>query len=229
MKKVLFSIVLGCFALIIGLTAFGCGGGGGKKSGLKSNQYLGALPALHADYELAEEASEAKIDKARAKGDLKKYMKVKEEEDKAWDERQEKFEAAKKAEWDKLDGKEIPYTVSDAFSQLDVQVGTVKLIAESQKFHIPVTAKKDFTVSNLRNRYDYETIYYRFLAKDGSVLGQGGMFLIFLGFSNSISIKEGENIQFNDSDITGFFPIDEPEKWVDFASLEFITREEFME
>ena len=221
----LFGII--ALAAVIGFTTLACGGGGGKKSGLKSNQYLGALPALHADYELADEASEAKIEKARAKGDIKNYMKVKEQEDKAWDVRHEKFNEAKIAEWKKLDGKEIPYTVSDDFDKLDIQVGTITLLGESQEFHIPVTAKKDFTVYNTRNRYDYETIYYRFLAKDGSAIAKGGMYLVYLGFSNSKSYKQGESIQFNDEDITGFFPINEPEKWVDFSSIEFITREEY--
>lgn len=229
MKNTINFFGIAVLAVVTGITMFACGGGGAKKSGLKNNQYLGALPALYADYELAEQTSEAKIEKARGTGNVKKYIKVKQEEEKAWEVREEKFEADKKAEWNKLDGKEIPYTVSDAFDKLDIKVGTVKLIGESEVFHIPVTAKKDFTVSNLRNRYDYEEIFYKFLGKDGSVIDKGGMYLVFLGFSNSKSYKEGENIQFNDKDITGFFRISEPEKWVDFTGLEFITREEYME
>ena len=89
--------------------------GGGKKSGLKNNEYLGSLPALYADNELTETALKEKAKKITESGNFKKMMKAAAEEAKKAAEQATKFEAAKNAEWEKINGKDIPFTYSEAF------------------------------------------------------------------------------------------------------------------
>jgi len=52
--------------------------------------------------------------------------------------------------------------------------------------------------------------------------------LFMWGFFQSKSFKQGEAIRYADSDIrSNLYISSAPEKWVDFASIEFITSDEY--
>ena len=229
MRKVNSVFKMMIAAMICGVVITGCGGGGGGgKSGLKENEYLGSLPALFADLELAEDAAKEKLEKVKESGNYEKYAKLEAEEDKAADERNSKFQEAAKAEWEKVNGREIPFSCSEAFKKLNIQIGSVKLDASYPGIVVTVTAKKDFTVNN-DNVNDYRLLNYRVLAKDNSVIDKTGFFLVYLGFKSDIPLKQGEAILFNDSALQGNLQIhNKPQNWVDFASIEFVTVDEYL-
>jgi hypothetical protein len=221
-------------AMICGVMLAGCGGSGGSaKSGLKSNEYLGSLPALIADYALANDAAQEKTkqvkEKAAEKQDFEKLLKVEEQDKKEWSERNGKFEEAQKAEWDKINGKDIPFKCSDAFGQMSVQVGSVNLNAANMGLVITVTAKEDFTVYSTRNFNEYQQFHYRVLAKDGSVIETNSTSYVYAMVVQPKPFKQGDAIKSGDGDLKGNLGISrDPAKWVEFASIEFISYDEYL-
>ena len=214
-------------ALFCGVMLTGCGGSA-PKSGLKDNEYLGSLPALFADHDLAENAAKERLKKAEESGNWEKIAKLQADEKKASEERDAKFQEATKAEWSKANGRDIPFSVSDAFSRLNIQLGSVKIDADYPGFVVTVTAKQDFAVDH-SNTNDYRELNFRVLDKNGDELDRSGVYLVYLGFNRSIPFTQGQEIQFNNSPIRGNLQVyKEPKNWVDFASIQFITMDEYM-
>ena len=209
--------------LICGLLMTACGGGVGssKKSGLSKNEFLGNLPALYADWKLYEDdmdAQAAKLkDEMHTESGMKKAMAWKEKAEKEFAEKQTVYKEDLKAEWAKIDGKEVPFTLSDAFSQTNMQVNRVKFNAEKQQIVAEIVAKADGKGDSM------SFAYYRVLAKDGSVISNGHGF--YLGKSGAI--KAGESLFHDNTPGTGNHSISKnPEKYADFAKIEFIAQSE---
>jgi hypothetical protein len=220
---------------VIGFTTAACGGGGGggkAKSNLKSNELIGALPAIHADYEIASEAARAKRDKDRAAAEksqnVKKYTQAGEVYDKAFDEIYGKYEASLNAEWTKINGKEVPFTMSEEFKKLGMDVASVRLDESKKTLVALVVAGQDLRVTSLTIP-DYEYAWYNILAKDGSVIDQGSFFLMTsMAAYRGLSFTKGESLRpEGDKEATGNMRVsNNPEKWVDFASIQLIARSE---
>jgi hypothetical protein len=212
------------FALACGVIFAGCGGG----SGLKDNELLGALPRIYADYKLADKADDEKMDKLVEKGDFVGAMKEEAKQKKEGKERREKYQADLKAELAKIAGKDVPFTVSEAFKQLKAEVTSVKFGEGSYgsvTAVVPIVAKEDFKIDKENKGEDYSSIYYKVLAKDGSAIGKGS---IYLSIGWLPKFTQGQSLQSDGKDPMAYFNISgNPEKWVDFASIEFVTKSEF--
>jgi len=102
-------------AALCALILTSCGGGSSPKSGLKQNDLLGNLPAIHADYALSETSFKEKAEKIASTGDWQKALKAAAKEAEASAKRRAKFDEEAKAEWKKIDGKVVPFTQSEAF------------------------------------------------------------------------------------------------------------------
>jgi len=218
---------LACFTVVAAVIMSGCGGGG--KSGLKKNDYLGNLPALHADYELAKKADKEKLEKLMAKGKVNKFQSEAMKQEVAKKARKEKFEADKKAEMEKIVGKDIPFTCSEAFNKLNCEVASLKFcdIYGGLGMDISVVAKSDFVVDGKTNGDDYRSVYFRFAAKDGATIYKSSLSIFdYMSVYTKKSFTKGQSLQDGNSKVS-FYVYDEPEKWVGFASIEFITKEEF--
>jgi len=214
-------------AAVFGLMLTSCGGSG-SKSGMKSNELLGNLPGIHAGYAQTETSFKEKAEKIAKSGDWQKALEQAAKEAVAARERYAKFKAEVDAEWKKVDGRDVPFTSSDAFKQLNIQVNSVKLSAAGTGLLITVAAKNDFTLYSYDNIDNYTGLRFRVLAKDGTTIDKTMTMLIFWSFTQSMSFKQGDAIKFADSDIKSNLHISSaPEKWVDFASVEFITADEF--
>ena len=213
------------FALVCGVIFTGCGGGGGDKSGLKKNDYLGSFPAIYADNEMAKKALKERENKLTETGDRNKIMKEVakiEKEDKA---REEKFEADKKVEMAKITGKEIPFTCSEAFDQLNCKIASVKFNDRTIiGIDASIVAKNDF-VMNYKNKGDYEWIHYRVVAKDGSTIAEYSFFIgLGLDWGKTKSFTQGQSLRSEGGDVKAYWDLSQnPEKWADFAGIEFIT------
>jgi len=218
MKNVLKTIGT---VLICGMLMTACGGGSSKKSGLSKNESLGNLPALYADWKLYEDDMDAQAAKLRenmhTESGMKKAMEWKDKAEKEYKEREAVYKENLKAEWAKIDGKEVPFTLSDAFSQTNMKINWVKFNAEKQQVEAEIVAKAD-------GKFDSMSFaYYRVLAKDGSVISEGNGF--YLGKSGAV--KAGESLFYDNTNGTGNHSISKnPEKYVDFAKIEFIAQSE---
>ena len=202
--------VLGIAALVavIGLTVTACGGGGAKKSGLKTDGFFGALPAIFADNNLAEAAARENYDVLKDK--MKNVKSIKEAEklakeleraEQQWDKKREeleaKLEAAQKAEFAKLNGKDVPYTVSEKFKEFKVN-----------SLKVDETGNLQMSTSDVKkNMMGVTQFKFRALAKDGSVI---------IDHVNYGSEKVA---------ISGSLR-NEPEKWVDFEKIVFVDASE---
>jgi hypothetical protein len=235
MKKISFVSKMMFTAMICGVMLVSCGGGGSgskaPKSGLKDNEYLKSLPALFADDALAYTASKERLQKVEAAGNWEKLAKEQAKEEAAAEERDAQFSAARETIWQQINGRDVPFTSTEAFNRLNIQVQSAKLNAEFNGIRFDVVAKQDFTVhSNYNNVNDYRTLFFRALAKDGSEIEKNGANLV-LFFVYPVPFKQGQTILFGDSNIpiqAAFVISNSPEKWVDFASIELVTRDEYM-
>ena len=207
----------------------GCGGGSSSNSGksaVKKNDLLGSLPAIHANFEAAKKADEAEINKLHETGNFEKMAKGAAKIEKEAKERDEKYRADLKAEAAKLAGKDIPFTCSREFVQtMEFEVKSLKFSDEPASITVIFVAKDDFVINtNNVSKYDFANV--RALAKDGSVISKSSFVITTymsvyskpLSFTKGQSIKDGFTTHLN----VGL----EPEKWADFASIEFITADE---
>ena len=210
-------------AAVITFSAISCGGGGGSAGGvkLKSNKYLGNFPGLIANNELAKKAYEENIEKLREAKNIDKITKLNTEEK----ERKEKFEAAIESEEEKIKGNDIPFTYSDEFKKLKIDVAYVK-IKEGGKVsiysNVSVVAKEDFKI-NAANYDDYSSLYFRIVSSDGSAIEKNKTRI-----TGGSSFTKGEELNLLGQKTQIFFSVyHESEKWVDFAGIEFITKAEY--
>jgi len=130
----------------------------------------------------------------------------------------------------KITGKNVPFTCSEAFNKLNCEVVYVKLSDHSTPGIVAsIVAKNDFTVSSKeRNVDDYEYVYYRVLAKDGSTIDKNSFFLFSVPWGNTKQFTKGQSLKSGSEYAQTFLSISKkPEQFADFAGIEFITREEF--
>jgi len=218
MKKIKVTMIVS--AILCGALFISCGG-----SGVKSNEVLGKLPTIHADNALAEKAVKEKQEKLLKSGDLVAIMKEAAKEETAKKERREKFETAKKAEWGKIDGRDVPFTVSKDFERLNFKIESVKLNAEKQGMTITAKVKEDAD-TNYSTVQEYRYVNYRALAKDGSEITKGGTVYSFRAVPTKFTAGQ-ELLNADGSPLTGSLSVNsDPEKWANFASIEFITADE---
>ena len=235
MRKIKFLVS----ALACGLILTSCGGGGGSSSGgasggskLKKNQYVGSLPAIHADYAAEKKAHEAKMEKQgmqlmaggeKNKDKLTKLMREDEETTKTM---KEKFQAAVKAEMAKVAGKEVAVSYSKALldsDELFYTVAPAKLTDDKGTLAIAFSfsVKHDLEVPRLKG-HDYAT-YFRLIASDGSTIVKSVLLTVKLE-NKAFTLSAGEHLLDNS------FPLSfssKPEQYVDFAGVEFITKAEY--
>ena len=211
-------------AMICAVIFAGCGGSGsGSKSGLKKNEYLGNLPAIEADSKLAEKADKEKMEKAKLTGDLGKMMKASTEVEKEKKLRYEKYKVDIEAETQKFAGKEIPVSYSKAFlEETPYEIASVTLMSGGCLGFI-VKAKEDFTVAAYKN---LEECYFKSVAKDGSKIDKASIILSHQFSSSNTNYTKGHVLR--DKSIGVYLGISrDPEKWVNFAGIEFITQKEY--
>ena len=91
-----------------------------------------------------------------------------------------------------------------------------------------MVAKSDFEVSSKnKNVRDYEYVWYRVVAKDGSTIDKHS-FTMFIWSGKSLSFTAGQLMRSGDAEAESYLPFSKKsEKWADFAGIEFITREEY--
>ncbi|MCL2880528.1 MAG: hypothetical protein FWF29_09805, partial [Treponema sp.] len=158
---------------------------------------------------------------ANTMNDLTKVDTMEKKEQKVLDDLKSKFEEAEKAEWNKIDGKDVPFTTSDAFNQLPIQIDSLKLSAKEKGLIVSVTARKDFTINTPNKDNSYENfgkLYYRILAIDGSIISSGVAGLVSVvhlpkSYKQS-GVMDPARISLN---------ISEKPNWANFSSLEFVT------
>ena len=223
--------------LAMSFTLTACGDGGAKKSGLGSNELVGNLPAIYADNQLSLDAIRKKRDEAEAKamqsGNSNKYAKAKEDYDKAYDKIEAEFKEASKAERAKINGKSIPFSMSDDFKKLKLEVVSVKVDAEKNNLAIVIHPTEDFKITGYSsNMLDYRYVNYKVLAKDGSVIKTDMVLITALMASQSKTFVKGEPVKLGrdgeeQKDLWGNLSVSsDPEKWVDFASIQFVGPKE---
>ena len=223
--------------LICGLIMTACGGT--PKSGLPSNKFLGNLPVLYADFNLANEKDKEKLNELYQKVQSTQnaeYQKLDQKVYLAKIEREEKLKKDVQVEWAKLDGKKIPFTVSDGFKALNLQVNDLYIDGKNQRLVAKIVATKEIAVDR-KNLNMYGSLQYNVLAKDGSVQLSGCYFSYALRPSDHPLLfqprtyKQGESLYWSGDDTI----IDEPitsitaSAFIDFASIEFISRSEIKE
>jgi hypothetical protein len=213
---------------VCGIIFWGCGGG--SISGLKKNKHLGNLPAIYADYELTKKVEDAKAEKTAekymAKGDYNSLMKMGVKFEKLEKERKLKFQTEEKAEWEKIKGNEVPFTVSEAFGELSCKIESVVFADDPVGIVASIVAKEDFQV-NSKNQNDYTTIYYRVVDSDGLTIERNTFYLFYLGWREVKSFKQGELLK-SDGEIKDSWSVrHSPVKWENFSGIEFLTKDEY--
>jgi hypothetical protein len=207
-------------------------GGGGSKSGLPSNEHLGNIPALYADFDLYEADLDAQAEEIKkgmtTESAVKKAMEWQEEKNRESKEKKAAMEEAVKSEWAKIAGKDVPFSTSEAFNQLNMQVNSVKFGADVGKLVIDLVAKNE-AVINLNNLGDYTPLHYRVLAQDGTVIPFNGQAYVFdpteIG-TGSKTFAAGQSLKLS-GDLEGYLHArSDPAKFANFASIEFITQAE---
>lgn len=205
-----------------------CGNGGGNS---KNNQYLGAIPAICADYKATKEALKEKGKTLTTPKEFTKW-----EEDKKANE--EKAIEALRIEAAKIENKPLPISYSKALTESGNLFFTAESVVipsiKEEKINMSNTglavkptiiAKEDLEVLP-QQRDDYR-MYYRLVTSTGKTL-QKSFFVLAkiytVHFSETISLKTGESLTEGGNNL----PImKDPEAYSDFAGIEFITKEEF--
>jgi hypothetical protein len=202
----------------------GCGGEVGTKNKTRVNEYLGPIPAMLADFELAAEARKENIEKLRANGNRNEAKEELEKLKEEWN----KFQETVLAEAAKIVGTAIPFSSSNAFTEKYFFEVVSATLDENGDVAVSLVAKEDFTLQPGRSgNYDeYKTCYYRVFAKDNSTIDKNKFVPVKLSGGKSKSFIKGEPVQ--DKNIIIELSYERPEKWIDFSGIEFITCDEYM-
>jgi len=194
------NVVAGVICLAVSSGFLACGDG--NKSGLKSNEFFGNLPALLADNDLAEQAGYEKLQKLY--GDTNALLKEAQKQEKA----KEKRRAAIDAEKEKVNGKEVPFAISNALkeSNPNYSITGVKVSGSGLSVtYVAENVQRDiFGVA--KNK-----ISYRIIAEDGSTISAEQDTEVYGGVDAPVEF--GVYITGNDALSV-------------FASIEFITADE---
>jgi len=199
MKNTIKIIGIIALAAVIVFTMAACGGGGGvKKSGLRTDGFFGALPAIFADHNLADEAVRERHRVARERAEqrqnVKAFQKANDDFSQGLSDLGSKLETDVAAEAGRLSGKDVPFTVSDNFREFNVV-----------SLKVNDTGNLALTATNVRRNMMGVTSYrFRAVASDGSVIIE--------------HIAYGSEVV----NVTGAMR-SEPEKWVDFERIEFFN------
>ena len=212
---------------LAGVTMFsGCGGSGSGSGNVKNNEYLGALPKIYVDYQLAKAKNQEKSAKLGEISSIDKRMKEAEKLKNERNEIEEKRSADAKAEIHKLVGKEIPFSHSKNFVDTYPYEVTSAKINEDGCIALSVVAKQDFTLQLGKNYAVYKEFFFRSFAKDGSSGVISACYLMDISW-NGKSFTKGQSI--GNNVWIGLHFETYAEKLVDFAGIEFITKEEYSE
>ncbi len=160
--------------LVCGLMITACGGG--SKSNLPSDGLLGNLPALYADWKQYSEEIKAKAEEKQesltSEAAMKDYMEWAKKMEKEGEEKETAFDENLEAEWTKLNGQEVPLTVSDAFkAEIPVEIKSMTLNADCKCIKLSVVAKEDFVVSEQNKAVEY--LPFNYLDKSGNIIMEG--------------------------------------------------------
>jgi hypothetical protein len=218
---------LGIIALaaVIGFTMAACGKDGGTaEANVKNNEILGALPGIYQNYYIGMDAAIAKRkaaqDEAQKKQNNKKYAAADEAYKKTTDDLKTKFEADKKAGWEKVNGKAVPFTMSDKFKNLKLDVSSVTVDSDKGGFKANIVASEDLIVIS-QNMNNYTNVWCKFLAKDGSMIAEHSFFMMAV-MNPDLLFKKGQSLHHGGAEAPSG-AINYSDKWADFASIQFIV------
>lgn len=199
----------------------GCSGGGTGGSKL-NNQYLGTIPAIHADYNTQKAILDEKKQKMK---DVNDYLKYHNEHDNALQKATEKL----LAEAAKITEKPIPILFSDKFNESGNLFFTVKSAVipsientkatikhDGLEIKMVILSNDDVKISN-QQWVKYE-LHYRLVTTDGTTLRKGK------SLPSNNQFKAGDSMMEPSIHLS---IMNNPELWADFAGVEFITKEEF--
>lgn len=227
-------------ALVCGVILVSCGGGS-EGSKIKKNEYFGMLPSIYASYKASKDAIETESDKVAEKiketDDLEKVFKLAAELQEKEEAMEEKMETAAIAEIQSLVGRDIPVSYSTSLQSSDELFYNVsaKLAANEGshliKIELSYTAKTNLDVPgrNMRKIDGKYWAYYRLVSTSGSTIRTGFSSDLVKQDSHPVSISAGTALLKSDwnssCDLT--YMIHEPEKYANFAGIEFITKAEY--
>jgi len=198
-------LIISLLAVFSVMFLVACGGSGGaKKSGVRTDGFFGALPAIYADYYLAMEALKEKRAESYLRLSKHQDMKRWKKEDEKFDLEQErlmnKLEADTKAAWAKIAGKEIPFVLDDGFEGFNLV--SLKLAEEVGNFELICTDIKRFGWGGR-----FPAAGYAILGKDGSEIREMVQFVV---------LNEEGTHYFGGFNWT-------PELWVNFGKMKFMN------
>ncbi len=227
MKRAFYHLVA---ALVCGAIIVSCGGGNGG-SKLKKNEYLGNLPALYDGFNLQNEAlekeAEAKAEKFSENNpkDIEKAMKLFGEMMAEQESIKTKFEENVKAELAKVAGKEIPVSYSAALTPWYTATAKVAEARNEPWLSLTITTKEAMTIPAMKG-YDY-AVYFRLLGPDGTTLEKGKGSAAPVKLVTNEQVLPAGQVLVEDYNTTGFNLKRYAASRVDFAGIEFITKEEY--
>ena len=214
---------------IITLTAImmaSCGGDSATKSGLKKNEYLGNIPALYADYELARQAhievSNELRNRIRETNSSEARKQLDKESDK-FDRIAEKILTKVESELAKIDGNPIVFALSETMEKLNIKVEYLIFRADdfTLKMQVSFVALHDFEI-NTYNWRNYDQIHYNIMSEKGWIIRTGRFDLVYLQHGQTRTIAKGQT--FGNEVILN---VDQrSECWAEFAGIVFYTSED---
>jgi hypothetical protein len=226
MKNTIKLLGIIALAAVIGFTMVACSksGGGTAKINVKNNDIIGAIPRIYANYynglSAADDKKKAAQDEAQKKNNTKKYTAADEAYKKTTDELDTKFEAERKAEWAKVNGRAVPFTMSDKFKGLKLDVTSVTVDGEKGGFNANIVASEDLRVNSM-NMNNYTNVWCKFLAKDGSTIADHSFFMMAV-MNPNLLFTQGQSLHHAKGEAPSGF-INYSDKWADFASIQFIV------
>jgi len=186
---------------------------------LPRNPYLGRLPALYAEEENALKNLQDQSKDGRY-GYREKLDRI--------DRIEKKYEKERKAEIATIDRRYVPFACSKSFEELNFEVKWVAFSGPGEGYHlglnISLRTKQDFVV-NTKNISDYSKVWYRIVAKDGSTIRKSVLSNPAYIVSQGKHITKDESLGYFSYELLTIF--NQPKCWVDFAGIEFITRDEW--
>lgn len=212
--------------VVITAILVGCGSGSSKSK----NQYLGTIPAIHAEYKAKKEALKEKKTKLKTPKEFTKWQE---------DSKANETNAIEKllAEAEIIANKPIPVSFSKALvesGKLFFNVESAMIPPIKKKINMDndgisikmnITSKEDFVIPP-RKGSDYY-MYYRFVTSDGSTIQKKSTMplnVFIESSSKSFQYKVGDTLI---EEHAYLFIEKTPELYADFAGIEFISKEEF--